>query len=140
DEIFDVLPAEIEGISNKKGLFNVIVLPEQVNNYKGPFNVVKVTCEDRILSPSSGNQGISSKSKEAKEQIGENADEVNLISDALLTPRKMNSNTSNAVNLMDDDHVKRKLIDEFSSNTQKRNKEIGEERKIMSRRKMHAEV
>ncbi|KAH6778882.1 hypothetical protein C2S52_010119 [Perilla frutescens var. hirtella] len=75
DEVLDVLPAEIEGISNKKGLFNIIVLPEHVNNYKGPFDVVKVACEDRIQSQCSEKLGTSSKSMKGKEQVDENANE-----------------------------------------------------------------
>ncbi|KAH6766839.1 hypothetical protein C2S52_017822 [Perilla frutescens var. hirtella] len=124
DEILDILPPEVEGITNKKGLFTIIVLPEQVMNYRGPFNVIKVACEDSIVGATPLNQESSSKSKKGKEQIDESADEDNLIRDSLLTQKKIISNTSNAVNVMDDENVKRKLIDEFSSTTHKRNKRL----------------
>ncbi|KAH6754922.1 hypothetical protein C2S52_023666 [Perilla frutescens var. hirtella] len=119
DEALEVLPADIERIANKKALFTIIVLPGQVNNYKGPYGVVKVASEDIVQS-----EGTSSKSNKGKEKVHESADENNSISDALLTPRKKNIITSNAVVLMDDDDEKRKLIDEFSATTQKRTKRL----------------
>ncbi|KAH6792954.1 hypothetical protein C2S52_003431 [Perilla frutescens var. hirtella] len=124
DEILDLLPAKIEGITTKKGLFNIIVLPEQVKNFNGPFDVVKVAHEDSIVGETSLNQEPPSKSKKGKEVIDDIADEDILRRDSLLTPKKMTSNTSNAVNIMDDEHVKRKLNDEFSATTQKRNKRL----------------
>ncbi|KAH6776527.1 hypothetical protein C2S52_014088, partial [Perilla frutescens var. hirtella] len=124
DEALEVLPADIERTANKKGLFTIIVLPGQVNNYKGPYGVVKVASEDIIQSEGSEKQGTLSKSNKGKEKVDESADKDNSISDALLTPRKKNNNTSNAVVLMDNDDVKRKLIDEFSATTQKRTKRL----------------
>ncbi|KAH6787570.1 hypothetical protein C2S52_007122 [Perilla frutescens var. hirtella] len=124
DEILDLLPAKVEGITTKKCLFNIIVLSEQVKNFNGPFDVVKVAHEDSIVGETSLNQESPSKSKKGKEVIDDIADEDILLRDSLLTPKKMTSNTSNAVNIMDDEHVKRKLNDEFSATTQKRNKRL----------------
>ncbi|KAH6788027.1 hypothetical protein C2S52_007579 [Perilla frutescens var. hirtella] len=129
DEALEVLPADIERIANKKALFTIIVLSGQVNNYKGPYGVVKVASEDIVQSEGSEKQGTSSKSNKGKEKVHESADEDNSISDALLTPRKKNNITSNAVVLMDDDDVKRKLIDEFSATTQKRTKRLQKKEK-----------
>ncbi|KAH6802590.1 hypothetical protein C2S51_034036 [Perilla frutescens var. frutescens] len=124
DEILDLLPAKVEGITTKKALFNIIVLPEQVKNFNGPFEVVRVAHEDSIVGETSLNQESPLKSKKGKELIDDIADEDILLRDSLLTPKKMTSNKSNAVNIMDDEHVKRKLNDEFSATTQKRNKRL----------------
>ncbi|KAH6767579.1 hypothetical protein C2S52_018562 [Perilla frutescens var. hirtella] len=96
EEIFDLLPAEVEGICNKKGFFNITVLHEQ---------------------------GTSSKSKKGKEIVDENSDQLN-IREALMTPKRMNTTNSDAVNIMADDHVKRNLLDEFSATTNKRIKRV----------------
>ncbi|KAH6780495.1 hypothetical protein C2S52_011732 [Perilla frutescens var. hirtella] len=66
DEALEVLPADIERIANKKALFTIIVLPGQVNNYKGPYGVVKVASEDIVQSEGSEKQGTSSKSNKGK--------------------------------------------------------------------------
>ncbi|KAH6780148.1 hypothetical protein C2S52_011385 [Perilla frutescens var. hirtella] len=124
DEILDLLPAKVEGITTKKALFNIIVLPEQVKNFNGPFEVVRVAHEDSIVGETSLNQESPLKSKKGKELIDDIADEDILLRDSLLTPKKMTSNKSNEVNIMDDEHVKRKLNDEFSATTQKRNKRL----------------
>ncbi|KAH6780667.1 hypothetical protein C2S52_011904 [Perilla frutescens var. hirtella] len=119
EDIFDLLPAEVEGICNKKGFFNIIVLHQQVNNNKGPFDIVKVVVDDSTVSE----KGTSSKSKKGKEIVDENSDQLN-IRKALMTPKRTNTTNSDAVNIMADDHVKRNLLDEFSATTKKRIKRV----------------
>ncbi|KAH6775699.1 hypothetical protein C2S52_013260 [Perilla frutescens var. hirtella] len=120
DEMLDLLPPKVEGITTKKGLFKVIVLPKQVKNFMGPFSVVKVECEKSVVGATPQNQESSSKSKKGKEVIDKIADEEILIRDSLVTPKK----TTNAVTILDDESVKRRLLDEFAAKTHKRTKRI----------------
>ncbi|KAH6775058.1 hypothetical protein C2S52_012619 [Perilla frutescens var. hirtella] len=126
DEMLDLLPPKVEGITTKKGLFKVIVLPKQVKNFMGPFSVAKVECEKSAVGATPQKQESSSKSKKGKEVIDEIADEEILIRDSLVTPKK----TTNAVTILDDESVKRRLLDEFAATTQKRTKRILKKEKM----------
>ncbi|KAH6764341.1 hypothetical protein C2S51_015590 [Perilla frutescens var. frutescens] len=110
---------KLKAFAIKKGFFNITVLHEQVNNNKGPFDVVKVVVDDNTVSK----KGTSSKSKKGKEIVDENSDQLN-IREALMTPKRTNTTNSDAVNIMADDHVKRNLLDEFSATTNKRIKRV----------------
>ncbi|KAH6775475.1 hypothetical protein C2S52_013036, partial [Perilla frutescens var. hirtella] len=61
---------KLKAFAIKKGFFNITVLHEQVNNNKGPFDVVKVVVDDSTVSE----KGTSSKSKKGKEIVDENSD------------------------------------------------------------------
>ncbi|KAH6770687.1 hypothetical protein C2S52_015490 [Perilla frutescens var. hirtella] len=126
DEMLDLLPPKVEGITTKKGLFKVIVLPKQVKNFMGSFSVAKVECEKSVVGATPQNQESSLKSKKGKEVIDEIADEKILIRDSLVTPKK----TTNAVTILDDESVKRRLLDEFAATTQRRTKRIVKQEKM----------
>ncbi|KAH6800195.1 hypothetical protein C2S52_000659 [Perilla frutescens var. hirtella] len=110
---------KLKAFAIKKGFFNITVLHEQVNNNKGPFDVVKVVVDDSTVSE----KGTSSKSKKGKEIVDENSDQLN-IREALMTPKRTNTTNSDVVNIMADDYVKRNLLDEFSATTNKRIKRV----------------